>query len=125
MIASVIDLAERRRFERGPELALDERLGSFERLLADLSATFSNVPSEQVDGVIPLAQRRIVDALDLDRSTLWVAEDGDLVHNHDWTQPEIRTREWCPPASEDLRAGALPVESRENERRRTGSILER
>ena len=99
MIASVIDLAERRRFERGPELALDERLGWFERLLADLSATFSNVPSEQVDGVIPLAQRRIVDALDLDRSTLWVAEDGDLVHSHDWTQPEIQTREWCPPAA--------------------------
>jgi formate hydrogenlyase transcriptional activator len=99
VIASVIDLAERRRFERGPELALDERLGTFERLLADLSATFSNVPSEQFDGVIPLAQRRIVDALDLDRSTLWVAEDGDLVHNHDWTQPEIRTREWCPPAT--------------------------
>jgi formate hydrogenlyase transcriptional activator len=99
VIASVIDLAERRRPERGPEWALDERFGWFERLLADVSATFINVPCQQIDGVIQDAQRRIVDALDLDRTTLWVAEDGDLVHSYDWTQPGFRTREWVPPAA--------------------------
>ena len=51
-------------------MALDERLGRFERLLADLSATFVNVPAEQVNGVLRVALRRTVDALDLDRSTL-------------------------------------------------------
>ena len=37
-------------------------------------ATFINVPSNQVDEGIRDAQQRIVDALDLDRCTLSVAE---------------------------------------------------
>ena len=67
---AVIDLAEGRRFERAPEWAPDQRLGRFERLLADLSAAFINVPSNQVDAGIRDAQQRIVEALDLDRCTL-------------------------------------------------------
>ena len=99
MSASVIDLAEGRRFERAPEWAPDQRLGRFERLLADLSATFINVPSNQVDAGIRDAQQRIVDALDLDRCTLSVVEDRDLVHSHDWTSPESRSGAWFPPGA--------------------------
>ena len=99
MSASVIDLAEGRRFERAPEWAPDQRLGRFERLLADLSATFINVPSNQVDAGIRDAQQRIVDALDLDRCTLSVVEDRDLVHSHDWTSPESRSGAWFPPVA--------------------------
>ena len=99
MSASVIDLAEGRHVERAPEWAPDQRLGRFERVLADLSATFINVPSNQVDEGIRDAQQRIVDALDLDRCTLSVAEARDLVHSHDWTSPECRSGAWFPPVA--------------------------
>ena len=98
-MSSVIDLTEGRRFERALEWAPDQRLGRFERLLADLSATFINVPSNQLDAVIRDAQQQIVDALELDRCTMSVAEDGDLVHSHDWTSPESRSGAWCPPGA--------------------------
>ncbi len=98
-MSSVIDLAEGRRFERALEWAPDQRLGRFERLLADLSATFINVPSDQVDAGIRDSQQRIVDALDLDRCTLSIVEDGDLVHSHDWTSPESRSGAWFPPVA--------------------------
>ena len=98
-MSSVIDLAEGRRFERALEWAPDQRLGRFERLLADLSATFINVPSDQVDAAIRDSQQRIVEALDLDRCTLSVVEDHDLVHSHDWTSPESRSGAWFPPAA--------------------------
>ena len=56
--------------ERDLGHALEERL-KFETLLTDLSARFVNLPNEQVGSEIQDAQRRIVEALDLDRSALW------------------------------------------------------
>ena len=99
MSASAVDLAERQRFELAPEWAPDQRLGRFEQLLADLSAAFINVPSNQLDVGIRNAQQRIVEALDLDRCTLSVVEDRDLVHSHDWTSPEFQSRAWFPPGA--------------------------
>jgi formate hydrogenlyase transcriptional activator len=97
--ASVIDLEEGRHSERATDWASDQRLGRFERLLADLSATFINVPSDQLDAGIRDAQQRIVDALDLDRCTLSVVEDRDLVHSHEWTSLESRSGAWFPPVA--------------------------
>src|SRR5436190_13944338 len=99
LVSSVIDLAEGRRFERALEWAPDQRLGRFERLLADLTGTFINVPANQLDACIRDAQERIVDTLDLDRCILSVIEEGDLVHSHDWTSPESRSGAWFPPAA--------------------------
>jgi len=67
-----------------------QRLG-FEALLADLSARFVHVPADQVDRMIEEAQRRIVQALGLDRSTLLQrAEDADdLVITHAWAEPDF------------------------------------
>jgi hypothetical protein len=67
---------------------LEERL-RFEALLADLSARFVHVPADQVDRLIEEAQRRIVQALGLDRSTrLQRAEaENDLVITHAWAMP--------------------------------------
>ena len=96
MNAAAIDVRGWQRFDKGSEFAPDERLGWFERLLADLSTTFSNVPSEQTNSVLQDALKRVADALDLGRSTLWAAEDGDLVRSHDWTRPGIRRRVWLP-----------------------------
>ncbi len=99
MSASAIDLAERRRFELASEWAPDQRLGRFEQLLADLSAAFIHVPLNQLDAGIRHAEQRIVEVLDLDRCTLSVVEDRDLVHSHDWTEPGFRSRAWFPPGA--------------------------
>jgi formate hydrogenlyase transcriptional activator len=97
--ASAIDLAERRRFELAREWGPDQRLGWFEQLLGELSASFINVPCHQLDASIGEAQQRIVEALDLDRCTLSVVEERDLVHCHEWTSPEFLSRAWFPPGA--------------------------
>ena len=67
---------------------LEERL-RFEALLVDLSARFVKVPADQVDRTIEEAQRHIVQALGLDRSTLLQRADAgdDLVITHAWAVP--------------------------------------
>ena len=64
---------------------LEERV-RFEALLADLSARFVHVPADQMDRMIEEAQRRIVQALGLDRSTLLQRseDENDLVITHAW-----------------------------------------
>ena len=76
------------RAENALRAELEERL-RFEALLADLSARFVHVPAEQVDRLIEEAQRRIVQALGLDRSTLLqrAATEEDLVITHAWAEP--------------------------------------
>jgi formate hydrogenlyase transcriptional activator len=73
-----------------PQADLGERL-RFEALLVDLSARFVQVPVEQVDGMIEDAQRRIVQALGLDRSTLLQRSDTEdnLVITHAWAVPDF------------------------------------
>lgn len=66
--------------------SLEERL-KFETLLAELSAHFVNLPSDQIDSYIADAQRRICEFLGLDRSVLWEVSDKDpgtmfLTHLH-------------------------------------------
>jgi PAS domain S-box-containing protein len=57
---------------------------SFERLLTEVSASFVNIPSDQVDAAICEAMRRIVDALGLDRSAVFQLQgpDNDLMMTH-------------------------------------------
>ena len=74
------EMTERRRIK----LALEERL-KFEALLAEISAHFVNLPTDQIDNDIEEAQRRICKLLDLDRSTLWQTtkqEPGTLLLTH-------------------------------------------
>jgi transcriptional regulator with GAF, ATPase, and Fis domain len=75
---------------------LQHRL-QFEALVADLSARFVNLPTDQVDGAIEDAQRQIVETLDLDRATLWQlsANGTELRPSHYWCRhsfPEPPTR---------------------------------
>lgn len=44
---------------------------SFERLLAEISGSFVNLPADQVDGEMEDAQRRVCECLGLDLSVLW------------------------------------------------------
>ena len=62
-----------------------ERLLRFETLLADLSARFVNLPSDEIDGNIMDAQRHLCEFLDLDRSSLVQvseAEHGAMRFTH-------------------------------------------
>src|SRR5512139_673384 len=58
-----------------PLLATPEERLRFEMLIADLSARFVNVPADQVNTELRDAQRRVVNALDLDRSSLWKVDE--------------------------------------------------
>jgi formate hydrogenlyase transcriptional activator len=78
------------RAEDALRVELEERL-QFEALLVDLSARFVHLPADQVDGLIEEAQRRIVQTLGLDRSTLLQRADTeeDLVITHAWAGPDF------------------------------------
>ncbi len=59
----------------------------FERLLAEISTLFINLPADHIDNEIKAAQRRICELLDIDRSTLWITSQDDpgtllLTHIH-------------------------------------------
>src|SRR5574342_1113056 len=79
------------------EDALRTELGErvrFEALLADLSARFVHVPADQVDRMIEEAQRRIVEALGVDRSTLLQRSDEEenLIITHAWAVPDFAAK---------------------------------
>ena len=80
--AAARDITERKRMEQ----ELEERR-RFETLLADISRQLVLLPSDRVETEIENAQRRICELLDLDRSTLWQADEGKprtmlLTHFH-------------------------------------------
>jgi len=83
---------------------LEDRL-RFERLITDLSAEFVNLDTDLIDGAIQDAQRRIVDALDLDRSTLFQFSDdaAELIFTHYWSRPGFP-----PPPLMPSPAGLFP-----------------
>src|SRR6202166_5295205 len=63
-----------------PNGASAEELLAFERMLADLSARFANIPAEQVESEIQIAQTILRQFLGFDRSTFGeFQEDGSLV----------------------------------------------
>jgi formate hydrogenlyase transcriptional activator len=87
-VASVVDVTARRQLEAQLQKAVGEQL-AFEQLVSTLAAHFVGISLEQVDAAILDGQRRIVEALDLDRSTLWSAtESGELIASHIWARPE-------------------------------------
>jgi transcriptional regulator with GAF, ATPase, and Fis domain len=73
------------------EAAQVERL-KFEALLSDLSATFINVPVNEVDGKIVQGLKKIVDFLGFDRSTVWRLDPnkGQMICTHSYELPGIR-----------------------------------
>ena len=70
--------------------ASEDRL-QFEALIADLASQFVNLDSDGIDGAIEDAQRRLVEALGIDRSALWQASDTErkLVLTHHWSRPGL------------------------------------
>ena len=106
---------------------LEQRL-QFETLLADLSARFVGLPAGELDREIEDAQKRICQALGLDRSTLtqFLGPEGGAMFTHSWAgegfvpNSLIAVDELFPWASAEVRCGRsiqfatledLPVEA--------------
>src|SRR5207247_9382788 len=66
----------------------------FESLVIDLAAGFINVDPEDVDHAIENCLRRIVEALGLDRSTLFQRSGDDVVVSHSWALPGSDSFRW-------------------------------
>ena len=49
----------------------------FEKLLADISTFFINLPADRIDREIETAQRHVCEFLGIDRSALWQIADDD------------------------------------------------
>jgi formate hydrogenlyase transcriptional activator len=73
LLGEIFVNALRRREDR---LKLEEQL-RLETLLSEISALFVSLPTDRIEGEIENAQRRICELLDIDRSTLWQACEGD------------------------------------------------
>jgi signal transduction histidine kinase len=61
----------------------------FEAFLAELSATFVNVPADRVDSQIVAGLKQIVEFLGIDRSGLGELLDGQLVITHSYELPGV------------------------------------
>jgi transcriptional regulator with GAF, ATPase, and Fis domain len=70
----------------GAALDVEDRL-RFELLVIDLAGSFINIDPERVDQTIESCLRQIVEALGLDRSTLFQREGDDLLATHSWAIP--------------------------------------
>ena len=102
---------------------LEERL-RFETMLAEISARFVNLPTDQIDAEIEDAQRRICECLGLDLSSLWQWSDEPphfmtVTHLHSPpegpSRPEgIDAQEAFPWVLEKLLRGEVLVLSTEN-----------
>ena len=64
------------RLKNKPHAELDKPL-RFERLLAEISTFFINLPADRIDSEIEAAQRRVCEFLDLDRSSLFQVSEGE------------------------------------------------
>jgi PAS domain S-box-containing protein len=115
VLASVVDVTERRRMEVAHHAALDEQL-AFERFVAELSGQFINLPAAEIDAAIRDALRRICEQTGLDRSTFYrIGSDGQLADSLSWTAPGVSALD-APP-------GVLPAVPWSIERVRAGEIL--
>jgi len=74
-VAALIDVSERERVERDFHEALDRSV-RFERLISDLTASFMDLPPEDVDDAIERALHLLIETLDLDRCTLFQFDDS-------------------------------------------------
>jgi PAS domain S-box-containing protein len=81
--------------QRAVDQVLEEAV-QFDQLVRELAARFGSLPPEQFDEAVGDAQRRILEALDLDRSAVFQFVNGqDLVMTHHWARAGLPA---VPPA---------------------------
>jgi PAS domain S-box-containing protein len=76
LLVTVIDVTARRELEKATREAFEEQL-EFERLVADLSFQFLNLPHERILEAVREALQRIGETLDVDRCSFFRFQDGD------------------------------------------------
>jgi PAS domain S-box-containing protein len=80
------------RFHSDKQALIEEQL-RFESLLTDISARFVNLPANQVDHEIGIAQRLICESLAVDHSNIWqvteAGETADFILTHSYRDPEV------------------------------------
>jgi formate hydrogenlyase transcriptional activator len=97
VITVVVDITARRQLEQKNSSDVQEQL-EFERLVANLSMQFINLPADRVDDAMRDALRRIGEALDLDRCTFFrIQADGTAIAPVGWQRAGI------PPAPAPLK----------------------
>ncbi len=94
---------------------LERELASFERLVADISTRFNLVPADELPRAIEHTLQRVVETLDVDRSTVFeLTEKADVVEAvHSWARAEL------PPA----RLADVTAMSWVQERFRRGEVV--
>ena len=89
VLAVIVDVTARRQLEQATRFVVEEQL-EFERLVAELSASFINLPADRVDDAIRDALQRIGEALDLDRCTFFrIQAEGVAVAPVFWHRPGL------------------------------------
>ena len=113
-LAVVVDATVRRLPERAREATAEGHL-EFERVVAELAASFINLPADRVDDAMREALRRIGEALDIDRCTFFrLQPDGTAYAPVAWLRPgfppppaPIPLNERSPWLYETIQAGRL------------------
>jgi len=89
ILASIVDVTERRRAERAEAASMEGQL-EFERSIAELSGRFINVPVDQISATIREGLGQICGPLGIDRSAFCkFSADGTLSEILGWAAPGI------------------------------------
>jgi PAS domain S-box-containing protein len=89
VLAAVVDISPRVDAASATRDLIEAQL-AFERLVAELSVQFINVPADEVDAAIQRALGRVCEALGIDRGTFFrIEDDGMLTSPLSWQRPGI------------------------------------
>jgi formate hydrogenlyase transcriptional activator len=89
VVVSIVDVVARQRAEVKSHVTVEGQL-EFERLVAELSAQFINVPFDQVDDAIRVALKRIGEALSIDRCGFFqITDDRTIASALTWERPGV------------------------------------
>jgi formate hydrogenlyase transcriptional activator len=114
VMATVVDISRRVESEVARQRDLQDRI-DFERLVAELSTRFINLPDDRMDEAIREALERLSEELSLDRANFYrVQADGMLTDPVSWTRPgfssapaPVKAAEMFPWALGHIRRGEL------------------
>jgi formate hydrogenlyase transcriptional activator len=114
VLATMVEVAARKQIDRASSVRVEEQI-EFERLVADLSAKFINLPADQVVDAIRDALRRIGEGLDIDRCNFYrIQPDGMLIDPISWVRAgfepapsPVAAEKDFPWALETVRAGQV------------------
>jgi formate hydrogenlyase transcriptional activator len=114
VLATVVDISRRVEAEAARARDLQERI-DFERLVADLSTRFINLPDERMEDAVRDALARLCEELALDRANFYrVQPDGLLTDPVSWTRAgfssapaPVKAQEMFPWALGHIQRGEL------------------